>query len=392
MKFIHTSDWHLGHSLYNYDRQEEQEDMLRQIVKIVSNEQPDIFLLCGDIYHTAQPPAATQRLFADTIADLHLACPEMKIFITAGNHDSASRHDIFNRPWRALNVTTVGAVDAGDLDSMIFEVPGKCYVIAVPYCHERNMPDDLFIKLTDRTAELNKDRLPVIMTAHTAVTGSDFKGHDQTTEINVGGIDCMAIRDFGEGGEKYDYLALGHIHRAQTLRGSCGRIRYSGTPLPVSFDEDYPHSISMVELSECGEEPIIREIPISNCHPLITLPSEGYASFEETLELLKGFPDDIEAYIRLNVEITDFLPHMTRENAEAATRDKKCRFCHINVVRKTAVENNEQLCNMSVGEFKELSPLEIAGMFAEEKGGILDNELKELLSEIYISVKEEERE
>ena len=62
MKLLHTSDWHLGHTLYNYDRQYEQQCMLNQIVDIVRSEHPDIFLLCGDVYHTAQPSAAVQRM------------------------------------------------------------------------------------------------------------------------------------------------------------------------------------------------------------------------------------------------------------------------------------------------------------------------------------------
>ena len=83
MKLLHTSDWHLGHTLYNYDRQYEQQCMLNQIVDIVRSEHPDVFLLCGDVYHTAQPSAAVQRMFADTMSAIHDACPEMNIFVIA---------------------------------------------------------------------------------------------------------------------------------------------------------------------------------------------------------------------------------------------------------------------------------------------------------------------
>lgn len=389
MKLLHTSDWHLGHVLYNYDRHTEQEHMLAQIVDIVKDERPDIFLLCGDIYHTAQPSATVQRLFADTMVEIHSACPEMQIFVTAGNHDSASRHDIFTTPWRALNVTTVGNIDSSNPESLIHEVSGKCFVIAVPYCHERNMPENLFQTLLDRVDEMNPRQLPVVMMAHTTVSGCDFKGHEEMSETMIGGIDSVTLNDFGTG---YDYLALGHIHHAQTIRGSRGKARYSGSPLAVSFDEEYPHSVSIVEIPGKETKPEIREVQINNIFPLISLPAEGYSQFEEALESLKIFPDDMEAYIRLNVEISDFLPHLAREEALAAVREKKCRFCHINAVRKNNFDDAANSNYISIGEFKKMSPTGIAEKFATEKGFVIDDDLKELLKEIIESVNEEERE
>ena len=91
MKILHTSDWHLGHTLYNYDRTEEQLSMLQQIEDIVHNEQPDVFLLCGDVYHTSQPSASVQTMFTDALVQIHHACPSMTIVVTAGNHDSGTK-------------------------------------------------------------------------------------------------------------------------------------------------------------------------------------------------------------------------------------------------------------------------------------------------------------
>ena len=70
MKILHTSDWHLGHTLYNYDRTEEQKSMLRQMVKTVEEQKPDVFLLCGDVYHTAQPSAAVQTMFTKALIEI----------------------------------------------------------------------------------------------------------------------------------------------------------------------------------------------------------------------------------------------------------------------------------------------------------------------------------
>ena len=111
MKILHTSDWHLGHTLYNFDRTEEQTAMLAQIIDIVREEKPDAFLLSGDVYHTSQPSAAVQKMFTDAIVQIHEANPDMTIVITAGNHDSGTKHEIFKTPWQALKVFSVGNID-----------------------------------------------------------------------------------------------------------------------------------------------------------------------------------------------------------------------------------------------------------------------------------------
>ena len=82
MKILHTSDWHLGHSLYGYDRSEEQADMLAQIEDIVREQSPDAFVVSGDLYHTGQPSAAVQTLFTQAVMRIHAACPSMVIVIT----------------------------------------------------------------------------------------------------------------------------------------------------------------------------------------------------------------------------------------------------------------------------------------------------------------------
>ena len=148
MKVLHTSDWHLGHTLYNYERSEEQQAMLDQIVRIVAERQPDLFLLCGDVYHTVQPTAATQQLFINALMRIREAAPAMKILVLAGNHDSATRHEIFRTAWEALGVTAIGLLNRdASPDHYMLELPGKGFVVGVPYVHERNLPEGFFQQL-----------------------------------------------------------------------------------------------------------------------------------------------------------------------------------------------------------------------------------------------------
>ena len=386
MKILHTSDWHLGHTLYNYDRTEEQMAMLLQMVDIVREEKPDVFLLCGDVYHTPQPSASVQTMFTNALVEIHDANPDMIIVITAGNHDSGTKHDIFRTPWKALKVYTIGSVDANNKEDLIIEIPGQGYVIAVPYVNERNMPDGFFQDLLDIVAERNKANLPVLMTAHTTVSGCDFTGHENASEYVVGGIDSHSLEDMGTG---YDYLALGHIHHAQFVRGGHHRVRYSGTPIPVSFDENYQHSVSIVELNKHGEGPVVKEIEIQTHRPLVTLPKDGVATWKDAKDLLEGFPNDIEAYIRLNVEVDNFLPVEANAEALLLTEGKKCRFCVINTHRLKKDRREAKV--MSVQEFKTEKPIDIAERYAEDIGVEFDDDMKELFKETLALLKDEER-
>lgn len=376
MKILHTSDWHLGHTLYNYDRTEEQSFMLKQMEHIVAKEKPDVFLLSGDVYHTPQPSAAVQTLLTEALVSIHLAHPQMTMVMTAGNHDSGTRHEIFRTPWRALNVHAIGNLEKTRPEEHIIEVPGKGIVIALPYINEHNMPENLFQQLIDLAQERDTARLPIVLAAHTTVRGCDFTGHDHATEFSVGGIDAYSLEEMGQG---YDYLALGHIHHAQFVQGGSHRVRYSGSPLPVSFDEYYPHSVTIVEMDAHGTQPHTRTIEIENVHPLVTLPSTGTAPWDEARQLLKDFPDDIAAYIRLNVETEDFLPPEANAEAAALTKEKACRFCYINAVRKN--HGQTASATLTVQEFQAERPISIARRYAEDIGMPFDEEMERLFDE-----------
>ncbi len=386
MKILHTSDWHLGHTLYNYDRGEEQQAMLDQMAVIVKEQQPDVMLLCGDVFHTSQPSNAIQTMLSNALVKIHQAHPEMVIVMTAGNHDSATKHEIFRAPWQALNVYAIGQIEREHVEEHIVEVPGKGYIIAIPYVNERNLPEGFFQQLLNKVAGQNIEGLPVVMTAHTTVKGCDFSGHDQASEYIVGGIDSIELDQLGEG---YDYLALGHIHHGQFVHSGKHNVRYCGTPLPVSFDEVFGHSVSMVEMGKHGDKPNVTEIEIQNPHPLVTLPSEGLASWETVKELLKNFPDDIPAYIRLNVEIDDFLPVEAQAEAVSMVEGKQCRFCHINAKRKSNSQSEAKV--LTVQEFQAEKPIEIAKQYAAYEGINFDEEMTAMFNEVLNKVAEEAR-
>ena len=385
MRILHTSDWHLGHTLYNYDRTVEHTAMLNQMKEIVTKYQPDVFLLCGDVYHTAQPSAAVQTLFTNAMVKIHQANPNMVIVITAGNHDSGSKHEIFRTPWKALNVSVIGTIDRDNLDDHIIEIHEKGFIVAVPYANGRNIPDGFFTQLLDMVNERNVDRLPVVLSAHTTVQGCDFTGHEHSNEYTVGGIDALKVDDFGE---NYDYLALGHIHREQFVHTGKHNVRYCGTPIPVTFDEHFRHSVSLVEIGNHGERPSVTEIEIQNPHPLVTLPGNGdFVSWDKAQELLREFDEDIAAYIRLNVEVEDFLPVEAHAVANKLTVNKKCRFCYINARRPVSKKREENV--LSIQELQSEKPIDIAKRFADDSGRPFDAEMMDVFNQVLQSLQED---
>lgn len=384
-KILHTSDWHLGHQLYSYDLIDEQNDMLRQMVSIVEKEQPDLFLLSGDIYHTAQASAKTQQIFADTLVQLHRAAPQMDIFCTAGNHDSGSRHDIFRTPWKEFRVHTFGMMDRENpIENHVVHLPGKAWVVALPYFYSS---EETFVallhQLLDSVNEQNTENEPVVVMAHLAVSGSDFTGHRRMGERTIGGIDAIDADKLGSG---FDYLALGHIHCPQWVGGEQSRIRYSGSPLPVSFDETFHHSVSLLEIGRHGDQPLLREVPIRNLRPLVTLPARGFAAWNDALAQLQDFPDDREAYIRLNVQVDETLPQTADALAREAVQGKRCRYCLINVKLPETPETDFHA--MNIQQFRQSEPLEIIKRYAEERHLAFTPEMEKCFNQVVNEVRE----
>lgn len=401
MKIIHTSDWHLGHVLFGYDRQTEQQSFLEQLTDIVRQEQPDVLVVSGDIYHSSTPSASVQKMYTDAMLGIHQACPSMTIVVTAGNHDSSSKLEIDGSLWEHFGVQVIGSIERKEdgtvnLDKHLIEVKNRQgntlgFVVAVPHVYPQNFPllDEetsrenrqtcFFQKLLDETSRRNPAQLPVVLMAHLSVEGSDRTGHDDT----AGGIDYVPLRELGQG---YDYLALGHIHCPQDLKGSQHRARYCGTPLAVNFDESYPHSVSVVELIH-GQTPVIRTVEIKNPIPLVTLPKEP-APFQEVLQELQDFPNDLPAYLRLNVWIDDFLPPNANEQASEATKGKKAKFCYIKTTREQRLSDGS-LEHLSLHDLRTMSPLDIAKRyFLESEGTEMDEELCSMLDSVLKEINE----
>ena len=311
MKIIHTADLHLGQVLYqNYDRADEHSHFFDQLTEWCKQEKPDALLVSGDVFDIQQPSATTKKAFTDYFVSLNQSCPAMHIIITAGNHDSASRIQADSAVWKLANVHLIGIAPSADpqkegwQDDYIIRLDSG-YIIALPYMTGERK--DAVQSLIDKVSEYNTDNKPVVMMGHLAVTGMDPTGHS----FEIGKIKTLPTDTMGEG---FDYLALGHIHKPQTIghQADCmkaevtypaGVIRYSGSALHVSCDEQYPHTVSVVDIKQHGADVTIRQLRIDELRHFYTLPCEGsYSDENSALDGINEFcKQGGKGYIRLKV-------------------------------------------------------------------------------------------
>lgn len=320
MKILHTADLHLGQIIYqNYERTDEHAHYFSQLEQLCREEQPDALIVSGDVFDIQQPSAATWKAFTDHFVRLHQMCGGMHIVIIAGNHDSASRIQSHNAVWKLANVHLIGtpppanfASQDGWEEHFVIKLTTG-YIIALPYMTgERTL---MIQTLLDYVAADNTGNKPVVMTGHLTVAGCDLTGHS----MDIGNIRTQAADNLGKG---YDYLALGHIHKPQTIghEADCMEaettypapvIRYAGSALHVSCDETYPHTISAVDIDRHGGSVHIRQFRIDELRHFYVLPSDNtsFTRAEDALNGIRRFAEEKGCgYIRLQIDQATPLP------------------------------------------------------------------------------------
>lgn len=285
MKFIHLADLHIGKRVNAFPMLEDQRYILKQILTILREEQPDGgVILAGDIYDKAIPSAEAVELFDEFLTQL--AALRLRVFIIAGNHDSPERIAFGNRlmdrsgiylspvydghvkritcPDRAASVT-LSAANAVDLNAGTHSVESASTSAAASTCPpvdvyllpflkpanvRRFYPEETIESYTDamRVAIAHMDIDPThrnLLVTHQFVTGAS---RSDSEDISVGGSDNVDASVFAP----FDYVALGHLHGPQQMGEEGGPlIRYAGTPLKYSFSEARHHkSVTVVEIGE----------------------------------------------------------------------------------------------------------------------------------------------
>ena len=238
---------------------EDQEYILARIIEVIDSESPCSVIIAGDVYDKAVPSAEAVALFDDFLT--RLAERSLQVFIISGNHDSPERIAFGSRLMEGSGIH-LSRVYSGTVEPYILnDEHGRVNVYMLPFvkpAHVRRFSDTEIDSYTDavrvavegmriNTAERN------ILITHQFVTGAE---RTESEEISVGGTDNVDASVFSD----FDYVALGHIHRPQSLAD--GRIRYSGSPLKYSFSEAKDVKCALaIELCAKGELSV-RSVPL----------------------------------------------------------------------------------------------------------------------------------
>lgn len=251
MKFAHIADLHIGKRVHDFSMLEDQRYILEEMLRIFDEEKVEGVLIAGDVYDKTVPSAEAVQVFDDFITKL--AKMEMPIYMISGNHDSAERlafgAQLFENDGVYISPVYEGEVKKVEVE----DVYGTVNIWLLPFLKPATVRhalqrEDINTYEEGVVAALQGCEIDTeqrnILVAHQFVTGADRSDSEETS---VGGLDNVSAEVF----EDFDYVALGHIHRAQKM----GRetLRYSGTPLKYSFSEaDHKKSVTILELLEKG--------------------------------------------------------------------------------------------------------------------------------------------
>ena len=252
MKFLHLADLHLGKRVNGFSMLEDQAHILRQILAILDNEQPDGVLIAGDVYDKSVPSVEAVELLDGFLTELRAR--GVPVLLISGNHDSPERLAFGGRVMDSCGIHISPVYDGALAPVTLHDEFGPVHVWLLPFvkpAHVRRwFPDADIESYTDAVAEavahmdIDAAARNVLVT-HQFVTGGTRSGSE---ELSVGGTDNVDSGVFAP----FDYVALGHLHGAQHI----GRetIRYSGSPLKYSFSEARQHkSVTVVTLGEKGD-------------------------------------------------------------------------------------------------------------------------------------------
>jgi exonuclease SbcD len=263
VRILHTSDWHLGHALKEVTREPEHAAFLAWLVETCVREAPDAVVITGDVFDSGTPPASAEKMWFEWLAAVRRARPAMDIVVIAGNHDSPARLGAASAVLRELGVHVVGGLPrdaAGELDVARVLVPiagGAGLVAAVPFLRpvdvRADAEDPLGLVYGEVIAAARAARRPeqaLIVLGHLYVQGAEVSALSER-RIAIGGVEAHSARLFPK---DIDYVALGHMHRAQRV----GRVtvRYAGAPIPLAFTEaSYAHQVVLVDFApEAGTD------------------------------------------------------------------------------------------------------------------------------------------
>ncbi|MEZ9579471.1 MULTISPECIES: exonuclease subunit SbcD [unclassified Vibrio] len=372
MKILHTSDWHLGQNFYNKSRKNEHERFLQWLLEQVTEHDIDAIIVAGDIFDTSTPPSYAREMYNKFVVDSNkIGC---QLVLLGGNHDSVS---VLKETQQLLKYMGADVIPNTNEDhaTQVVELKGKngdveALVCAIPFIRPRDvLTSQAGVTGVERQKQLgdaikqhyqsvydaaveqratfeNSEHMPIIATGH--LTAMGVQQSDSVRDIYVGNLDGFAADGFPDA----DYIALGHIHRPQVV-AKREYIRYSGSPIPLSFDElKSQKQVCVVEFIE-GER-TISQLPVPTFQPLAEIKGD-LSEIESQLNQYIGLDSDQSVWLSIEVQAQDYLSDL-QERMRALTEGLNVEVLQL---RRARERRNQALEQESAETLSELSPMDV---------------------------------
>ena len=345
MRVLHTSDWHLGHTLHDLGRWREHDAFLDWLIDVLGRESVDVMLLTGDIFDSANPSAqSTQRWFS-FLAEVRRRSPSLDLIVVGGNHDSAARMDAPRPILESMNIHILGGLPrhangAVRMEDVIIPISGADgavagWVAAVPFLRPGDLPRvssdaataegrlvagmrTLYRQLIGALQEKRQPGQAAIVTGHCLMAGAMLSEHSER-KIQGGNQDALPADVFSD---ELTYVALGHLHLPQAV----GRetVRYAGSPLPLSMTEaGYEHEVRLLDVQD-GVVVSQQGLRPPRVVDMLRIPADGPGSMADIMPELAKLPErkadddeDMLPFVEVRVALEQPVPGLRRQVQEA---------------------------------------------------------------------------
>ena len=377
MKFMHLGDLHIGKRVNDFLMLNDQEYVLEQIINIIKEENIDGVLIAGDVYDKQVPALEAINLFDDFLT--LIANMNVKVFIISGNHDSAERLSFAGRLIEKSGVYIAPMFEGNVTKHTVKDEYGDIDIYMMPYVKpihvKKYYPDSEIdnyndaLKCVMESVEVDENNRNIII-AHQFVTGATVC---ESEELSIGGLENIDASIF----DKFDYVALGHIHGAQKVQRDT--LRYSGTPLKYSFSEiNHKKSVTIVDIKDKKDSKVDISINLKELKPL------------HDMRKIKGTYDEItlkDNYI--NTDTRDYLHIVLTDEEDIPDAIGKLRAIYPNIM-KLEYDNSRTRSNNKIdviNDIEEKSPLELfKELYELQNNQEVSEEQEKYLMDIFESI------
>jgi exonuclease SbcD len=317
LKIVHTSDWHLGKKLYKACRLKEQAQFLNWLNQYLVSANAEALIIAGDIFDTPHPSSKALKLYFDFLRDV--PCP---VYLISGNHDSGKFLEAPKTFLEEKNIHIVGEIpqDSSDIENINFQLNKDNISVnftLLPYFRTYeilNLANELLSN--EEMSTLNSEEAILktlsilleksskqdskffnILVAHHLFGSFDMAGSEQG--LTLSGIESLPADILVD---KYNYTALGHIHKKQELKKSNPMMAYCGSPLPFRFSEKNNKKLILIEIEESNIFSA-RDIAIPIFKPLYQIDCKLSEFDKKLISLKKSISEDEECYLELKIHL-----------------------------------------------------------------------------------------